>query len=155
MLGDKNINIQSFIPFIADNFGNMSLCTVMVFRPAGDLHHDTGTCDRSHFFPFRNINFHVHFFIDRHGFSAGSGHFISTNKRIFRSFDDSYDFPFRFVTAGPAFSRSHLHRVIVDRIEVISVGNIHIFMCLISDEKSELRPVGFIDPLQNRAGLVR
>ena len=140
MLGDKNINIQSFIPFIANNFGNMSLCTVMVFRPAGDLHHDTGTCDRSHFFPFRNINFHVHFFIDRHGFSAESGHFISADKRIFRSFDDSYDF---------------LYRVIVDRIEVISVGNIHIFMCLISDEKSELRSVRFIDPLQNRPGLVR
>ena len=110
--------------------------------------------DRFQFLSPWYFNHHIDLFVNRYSFSSKGCHLIGADKSIFRSFNDAEDFPFRIVTPRFSFFYTHFHDIIIDRIQMITVSNVHIFMILIRDQESETRSVRFVDPLQNHAGTI-
>ena len=154
VLGDNDVDINPFIPLIADKLRHFPLGICPRPGPSGHFHNHSGTGDSFQFLSPWYFNHHIDLFVNRYGFSSKGCHLISADKSIFRSFNDAEDFPFRIVTPRFSFFYTHFHDIIIDRIQMITVSNVHIFMLLIRDQESETRSVRFVDPLQNHAGTI-
>ena len=154
MLGNNNVNIKALIAFVTDDFRHLAFRIGPLAGPAGHLHHDAGTGNRSHFIAFGNLDDHVHLFINRYRFPAIRQHFISTYKHIICPFNDTGNPALRIMAASFAFHGLHFYRIIIYSVQMILLCNVHILMVIIGEQEAKTA-IRFIHALQNDAGLIR
>ena len=128
MFCHNDINIQSLIALVSENFRDPAFCIGPASRPLGHFNYHTSSGDSSHFLPHRDFNQHINLFIQRKHVTSVLSHFIGSDYRFVGTFQHIDDTSFCTVSSGLADHGFYFYGISVDCTSGIFRGNINVFI---------------------------